>query len=46
MNARYRSDIYERFERTLTHFERYGLTSCLDVGCGSGRYLRALGEWA
>jgi SAM-dependent methyltransferase len=44
VNARFRSDIYERFARSLAHFQRHGLTSCLDVGCGSGRYARALAE--
>jgi 2-polyprenyl-3-methyl-5-hydroxy-6-metoxy-1,4-benzoquinol methylase len=44
INARFRSDIYERFARSLAHFQRHGLTSCLDVGCGSGRYARALAE--
>jgi SAM-dependent methyltransferase len=44
VNARFRSDIYERFARSLRHFSTYGLTSCLDVGCGSGRYAKALAE--
>jgi 2-polyprenyl-3-methyl-5-hydroxy-6-metoxy-1,4-benzoquinol methylase len=44
VNARFRSDIYERFARSLAHFQRNRLSSCLDVGCGSGRYARALAE--
>lgn len=44
VNSRFRSDIYERFARSLAHVKRYGLESCLDVGCGSGRYARALAE--
>jgi SAM-dependent methyltransferase len=44
VNARFRGDIYERFARSLAHFQGHRLTSCLDVGCGSGRYARALAE--
>jgi SAM-dependent methyltransferase len=44
LNARFRSDIHLRFMRTLRHVERHRIASCLDVGCGSGRYARALHE--
>lgn len=44
VNRRYRGDIYERFTRSLAHFQHYQLSSCLDIGCGSGRYARALLE--
>ncbi len=44
VNRTWRRDIYERFLLTLEHVRRNALVSVLDVGCGSGRYARALVE--
>jgi SAM-dependent methyltransferase len=44
VNRTFRRDIYERYLRTVDHARRYGLTSALDVGCGSGRYVAGLAE--
>ncbi len=43
VNRQFRSDIAGRFLATLDLAERIGARSVLDVGCGSGRYLAALG---
>jgi len=44
VNRTWRRDIYERFLLTLEHVRQNDLKSVLDVGCGSGRYARALVE--
>jgi SAM-dependent methyltransferase len=43
-NRVFRRDIYERYLRTIAHVRRYGLTTALDVGCGSGPYELGLAE--
>ena len=42
INHRFRRDIYERFVLSINHVRKFNLTSILDVGCGSGRYVAAL----
>lgn len=42
VNRHFRSDIAERFLRTLALADKIRPASVLDVGCGSGRYLEAL----
>jgi 2-polyprenyl-3-methyl-5-hydroxy-6-metoxy-1,4-benzoquinol methylase len=44
VNGRFRRDIAERFILTLEHARRTGAASVLDIGCGSGRYIRPLVE--
>ena len=44
VNGTWRRDIYQRFLLTLEHVRRHDVKSVLDVGCGSGRYARALIE--
>jgi SAM-dependent methyltransferase len=44
LNHVFRHDIYERFVLTLDHVRRYHLRAALDVGCGSGRYVKAFAE--
>lgn len=44
LNRNFRRDIYERFILSLNHVRRHGLTTVLDVGCGSGRYAYAMAK--
>lgn len=44
INKKFRSDIYERYLRTIDHVRINDYKSLLDVGCGSGRYELGLAE--
>ncbi|MBM3214673.1 class I SAM-dependent methyltransferase [Candidatus Poribacteria bacterium] len=44
INRVFRRDMYIRYLWTLEHIHRTGAESALDVGCGSGRYLRAMAD--
>lgn len=44
MNRHFRSDIFERYLRTLQHIKSAGARSVLDVGIGSGRYCGGYAE--
>lgn len=44
VNKQFRSDIYERYLRTIEHVRVNKYKSVLDVGCGSGRYELGLAE--